>query len=102
MEFLINLIAIIVTLAGLAAAVGNGGYLAMLNSAAKQRAGGGPVADYVKGRFPQAAGIGGAALLALLLTNGGIPLDIVAIIVGAGSGVAATNALNSTRRRYQS
>ncbi|APU17555.1 hypothetical protein UA75_28310 [Actinoalloteichus sp. GBA129-24] len=102
MDSVIHFLAVIVTLVGLVAAVGNGGYLAMLNAAAKKRAGGGPVTDYVKGKLPQAGGIAAAALLALLFTNGSVPLDILAIVVGAGSGVAATNALNATRKRYQS
>lgn len=102
MGTVINLIAVVVALAGLVAAVAHGGYLAMLQSAAKKRAGGMPVAQYVRSRWPVAAGTTGLALLALLLTSGPAFADVLAILAGGGSAVVATQALQGTRQRYRS
>jgi hypothetical protein len=98
----LNLIAVLVALGGLLAALGHGGYLAMLGSAANRRAGGEPVSQYVRSRTPVAAATVGVALLALLLTTGGFGADILAILAGAGSGVVAYQALQNTRTRYRS
>jgi hypothetical protein len=102
MEIVIHLVALIVALVGLVAAVAHDGYLAMLSSAANKRAGGEPVAQYVRSRWPLAGGITVAAVVALLLTTGGVAPDVLAILLGAGSGLAANNALQTTRRRYRS
>jgi hypothetical protein len=101
MDWLVNLIAVIVALASVLAALGHVGYLAMLNNAAGKRAGGAPVAQYVRSRWAVAGGTTAASLFAWLLTLGGPTLDIFAIIVAAGSGVVATKALQSTRDRYR-
>ena len=101
MEWLVNLIAVIVALASVLAALGHVGYLAMLNNAAGKRAGGTPVAQYVRSRWAVAGGTTAASLFAWLLTAGVSTLDIVAILVAAGSGVVATKALQSTRDRYR-
>lgn len=101
MEWLVNLIAVIVALASVLAALGHVGYLAMLNSAAGKRAGGAPVSQYVRSRWAVAGGTTAASLFAWLLTSGGSVLDIVAILVAAGSGAVATKALQSTRDRYR-
>ena len=101
MDWLVNLIAVIVALASVLAALGHVGYLALLNNAAGKRAGGTPVAQYVKSRWAVAGGTTAASLFALLLTAGGPTLDVFAIIVAAGSGVVATKALQSTRDRYR-
>ena len=101
MEWLVNLIAVIVALASVLAALGHVGYLAMLNNAAGKRAGGTPVAQYVRSRWAVAGGTTAASLFAWLLTAGGSTLDVFAIIVAAGSGVVATKALQSTRDRYR-
>ena len=101
MDWLVNLIAVIVALASVLAALGHVGYLALLNNAAGKRAGGAPVAQYVKSRWAVAGGTTAASLFAWLLTAGGPGLDIFAIIVAAGSGVVATKALQSTRDRYR-
>lgn len=98
----INAIAVIIALAGLLAALAHGGYLLMLGSAAGKRAGGAPVTQYVRGRLPTAGVTAGVALLALLLTAGGVPLDLLAIVAGAGSGAVAYQALQTTRDRYRS
>lgn len=97
-----NAIAVVITLAGLLASLAHGGYLLMLGSAARQRAGGEPVSQYVRSRLPVAGGAVGVALLALLLTSGGAAAGTLAIIAGAGSGVVAYQALQGTRQRYRS
>lgn len=99
---MLHAIALIIALAGLLASLAHGGYLLMLGSAAAKRAGGEPVSQYVRGRVPVAGITVGVALLALLLTSGGWPADLLAIIAGAGSGVVGYQALQQTRQRYRS
>lgn len=101
MDWLLNLIAVIVALASVLAALGHVGYLAMLNNAAGKRAGGAPVAQYVRSRWAVAGGTTAAALLAWLFTAGGPTFDVLGIIVAVGSGAVATKALQSTRDRYR-
>jgi hypothetical protein len=102
MEWIINLIAVVVAIASVLAALGHVGYLAMLNNAANKRAGGSPVAQYVRGRWMIAGGTTAASLLAWLLTSGGEGADLFAIVIAAGSGVVATKALQSTQAKYRS
>ena len=60
-----GIVAAVVALVGLLAALGHVGYLAMLNSAAKQRgASGGPTVDYVNGRWKVAGGTAAVAVWA--------------------------------------
>jgi hypothetical protein len=99
---MLNVIAFLVALAGFLAAAAHGGYLAMLGSAAARRAGGEPVSQYVRSRVPVAAVTLAVALLALLLSTGGTTGDILAILAGAGSGMAGYQALQSTRTRFRS
>ncbi|MGH3686617.1 MAG: hypothetical protein ACRDRU_16880 [Pseudonocardiaceae bacterium] len=100
---MLNVIAVLVALAGLLAAAAHGGYLAMLGSAANRRAGGAPVGQYVRSRVPVAGVTIGVALLALLLTtSSNTAVDILAMVAGAGSGVVGYQALQSTRTRYRS
>ncbi|MGH3938306.1 MAG: hypothetical protein ACRDTG_06670 [Pseudonocardiaceae bacterium] len=102
MAAVLQFLAVLAALGGLAAALAHGGYLAMLGSAANRRAGGEPVNQYVRGRVPVAAVTLGVALLALLLSAGGSVADVMAIVAGAGSGVLGYQALQSTRTRYRS
>ena len=103
MGTIVNLIAVVVAIAGLLAALGHAGYLAMLNKAAKDRAGGSPIAQYVRSRWAVAGGTTAASFLALLITGSeAIPMDILAIVLATGSGAVATKALQSTQQRYRS
>jgi hypothetical protein len=99
---MLNLIAIIIAIAAVVAALAHVGYLGLLNSAANKRAGGGPIAQYVRTRWPVAGITTAGALLAWLLTNGGGFADVLAILLAAGSGATATKALQSTQQRYRS
>jgi hypothetical protein len=102
MDWIINLIAVVVAIASVLAALGHVGYLALLNNAATKRAGGSPVAQYVRGRWVIAGSTTAASLLAWLLTAGPTGADILAIILAGGSGVVATKALQSTQAKYRS
>lgn len=102
MGAVLHLVAVVVALVGLLAAVAHDGYLGMLGSAARKRAGGGPIAQYVRSRYVIAAVTTGVALIALLLTSGGAFADVVALLAGGGSGLVAYQALQTTRQRYRS
>lgn len=98
----VGLVAFLVALAGLLVALGHVGYLAMLNNAARTRGvAGGATADYVSGRWKVAGGTAAAAALALLLTSGGLPLDVLGLLLGGGAGIVAKGALDSTRGRFR-
>jgi hypothetical protein len=95
-----ELIAVIIALAGLVAALAHDGYLAMLGSAANKRAGGAPIAQFVRGRWVVAGSTTAAGLLSLLLATGGGFAAVVAIILGAGTAGVAMKALQGTRERF--
>ncbi|MGH3624443.1 MAG: hypothetical protein ACRDQ5_22100 [Sciscionella sp.] len=101
MEAVLGVVTAVVVLVGLVAALAHGGYLAMLESAANKRAGGDPVSSYVRSRWPVAAVTTAAGLLGLLLSMGDGFTDVIAILVGAGTTVASTKALEQTRQRFR-
>ncbi|MEU6640918.1 hypothetical protein ABZ863_00025 [Saccharomonospora sp. NPDC046836] len=101
MDTIVHLVAFIIALASVLAALGHAGYLALLNNAANKRAGGGPIAEYVRSRWAIAGGTTAVSLFALLLTAGGPALDVIAIILAVGSGATATKALQSTQAKYR-
>lgn len=97
-----NIIAVVLAFAALLASLANAGYLGLLGSASGKRAGGGEISTYVRGRLPTAAGVTVAALVALLFSQGGLFLDVLAILLALGSGATAIGALQSTRARFAS
>lgn len=98
-----GVIAFLVALAGFLVALGNAAYLGMLGSAAKGRGiSGEPVAAYVHGQRSAAGILLGIAVVGLLFTIGGPVPDLIGLVLGAGSGVAAYRALGTTRRRFRS
>ncbi|TCP49400.1 hypothetical protein EV191_109222 [Tamaricihabitans halophyticus] len=99
---MLNAIAWIVALVSLLAAAGHAGYLALLGNTANKRAGGAPVARYVRSRWPVAAGTAAGALLALLVAAGdSATADVFAILIGGASGLGSAKALQSTQQRYR-
>jgi hypothetical protein len=104
MNLVIGLIAGIIAIVGVLAALAHDGYLAMLGSAAKKKAAAGaPVAQYVRSRYVIAGVTTGVALLGLLITTGeGYGSDIIGALIAGGGGLAATSALQSSRKRLNS
>lgn len=97
-----GIVAAVVAIIGVLAALGHVGYLAMLNSAAKKRGlSGGSAADYVNGRWKVAGGTTAVAILGLLLTSGGVVPDILGMLLAGGAGIAARQALDSTRSEFR-
>jgi hypothetical protein len=94
-----DLIATIVAILGLLAAVGYGGYLLMLRSVARKRPGAGHLAADARKRLPAAGGLTLGALVALLLTNGGVTADVLGLLLGGGIGLFSVNQLQAARRR---
>jgi hypothetical protein len=99
---MLDLIALIVVIVAVVGALAHVGYLAMLNSAARRRAGGGPVTSYVSSRWPVAGVTTAGAVIAGLFSLGGGFLDVLAILLGAASGGVAIKALESTQKKYKS
>lgn len=99
----VGIVAFLIALAGVLAALGHVGYLAMLRSAARSRgAAGGATAQYVEQRWRAAGGTAGLAVLGLLLTApASVPVDLLGLLVGGGAGLAATRALGETRGEFR-
>ena len=99
-----GLVAGLIALLGLLVALGNAGYLAMLNSAARKKGlAGERTAHFVKEHSKAAAVTTGVAALGLLLTLGGsVPVDVLGAALAAGGGLAAKKALDGTRERFRS
>ncbi|HXV94102.1 MAG TPA: hypothetical protein VD813_12430, partial [Pseudonocardia sp.] len=74
------------------------------NNAAKQRGlAGGTTSDYVSGRWKVAGGTAAVAALGLLITTGdSVAADVIGLALGGGAGLAAKQALDSTRTRFRS
>ena len=97
-----NLIAFVIAIAGVLGALVHDGYLAMLYSAANKRAGGAPIAQYVRSRFAIAGVTTAGALLAWLFTTGdSTAMDVIGILLAVGSGGVAVKSLQSTQQRYR-
>ena len=102
MGTVIDLIATIITVLGLLASLGYGGYLLMLSSVASKRPGAAHLAADARSRIPAAGGLALGALVALLLTGGGVPLDVIGLLVGGGVGLVAVNQFQGARKRLAS
>ena len=102
MGALFGVVAFLVALAGLLVTVGHVGYLALLSAAANRRGSSGEsTAEYVRAQLPPASAIAVAALVALICAcSGDGVVDLVALVLGAGSSVAGSRALRSTHSRF--
>jgi hypothetical protein len=97
-----GIVATVVALVGLLAALGHVGYLVMLNNAARKRGeSGGSTSDYVSGRWKVAGGTALVAALGLLLTTCGFVPDVLGLVIGGGAGLAAKQALDTTRSQFR-
>lgn len=97
-----GIVATLIALAGLLAALGHVGYLAMLSNAARKRgASGSEIAQRTKSRLPVAAGASGVALLGLLITSGGLFADVIGILLAVGGGVVGYRGLRQEQERYR-
>ena len=99
---ILNLIAVIAVILAVLAALGHDAYLGMLYSAANKRAGGAPIAQYVRSRFAIAGLTTAGALISWLFMLGPAPMDVIAILLAGASGTVAGKALQSTQERYRS
>jgi hypothetical protein len=98
-----GVVAFLVTLVGFLVTLGNAGYLALLSSAAKGKGiSGEPTADYVRGQRRASAILLAVAIVGMLFTLGDTIPDLIGLVLGAGSGLAAFRALGATRRRFRS
>lgn len=98
-----GIVAAVIALVGLLVALGHVGYLAMLSNAANKRGvSGGTTVDYVNSRWKVAGGTAAVAALGLLITaTGGVPMDVIGLVIGGGAGIYAKQALDSTRKQFR-
>ncbi len=97
-----GIVATLIALAGLLAALGHVGYLAMLSNAARKKgASGAEIAQRTKSRLPVAGGAAGVALLGLLITGGGFFADVIGILLAVGGGVVGYRGLRQEQERYR-
>jgi hypothetical protein len=97
-----GILATLIALAGLLAALGHVGYLAMLSNAARKKgASGSEIAQRTKSRLPVAVGASGVALLGLLITSGGFFADVIGVLLAAGAGVVGYRGLRQEQERYR-
>lgn len=103
MGIAVGIVAFVIALVGLLVTLGHVGYLAMLNNAARKRGvAGGSTSEYVSGRWKVAGGTAAVAAVGLLLTGAdSVPVDVVGLVLGGGAGLAAKQALDSTRSRFR-
>ncbi|WP_156914846.1 hypothetical protein [Thermocrispum municipale] len=102
MGTIVNLIAVVIAIASVLAALGHDAYLALLNNAAAKRAGGAPVAAYVRGRWAVALGATAVALVGWAMTGAdSIAVDVLAALVAGGGGAVAVKSLRETQERYR-
>ena len=103
MGVVVGIVAGLIALLGLLVALGNAGYLAMLNSAARKKGPAGErTAVLVREHGRTAAVTTGVAAQGMLLTLGGsVPVDVLGAALSAGGGLAAKKALDSTRGRLR-
>jgi hypothetical protein len=103
MGAVVGIVAGLIALLGLLVALGNAGYLAMLNSAARKKGlAGERTALFVKEHSRTAAVTTGVTALGLLLTVGGsVPVDVLGALLSAGGGLAAKRALDGTRAQLR-
>lgn len=98
-----GIVATLIALAGLLAALGHVGYLALLSNAARKKgASGAEIAQRTKSRLPVAAGAGAVALLGLLITGAdGFFPDLIGILLAVGGGVVGYRGLRQEQDRYR-
>ena len=100
MGTVVDLVATLVALLGLLAALGHLGYLGLVTSVAARRPGASDYARTERRRLPAAGALALGALVALLLTGAdSVPVDVLALLLGGGIGVASATRLGAARRR---
>lgn len=93
-------IALVISLLALLASLANVGYLGLLGSAASRRAGTAEITRHVRGKVPVAAGTTVGSLLAVLVADGNLAVNVLAVLLAVGAGGVAAQSLQSTRARY--
>lgn len=100
MGTVVDLVATIVAALGLLAALGHLGYVGLVSGVAGRRPGAADYARSERARLPGAGGLAVAALVALLLTGAdSVGIDVVALLLGGGTGLVSAAKFQSARRR---